>query len=245
MTNLASRIVSGKRQRKRCTVLYGVHGIGKTTWASRWDRPLFIAWEDGCADLDVASFRPNDLMDGWAMLTELGSRDSEIDCGTVVVDTADWMEAAIQTAVIQKKGKQSMADFEFGKGYEESASIFGKLLSMLSAIREADRHVLILAHCEISKMTEPGMESYDKYTPKLHKKTSALLQEWADEVLFARYETFVRKEDSGFGKSRGIASGGQNRVLHCQESAGWLAKNRLGLPAEMPFDFDEYAKFLN
>lgn len=244
MSSFLSRIQSGKIKRPRLTTLYGVHGIGKSTWASRWPKPLFVAWEDGCADLDVMRFTPKDLTDGWGLLAELGSPDCEIDCGTVVIDSADWMEAEIQRTIVERHQKKSLDDFDFGKGYGEAATIFARILTMLGTIRDAGRHVVVLAHCEVKKFSPPGQDSYDRYTPKLHKQTSALLQEWSDEVLFAGYETFIRKEDLGFKKERGVAVGGTNRVLHCSEAAGHLAKNRLGLPAKMSFDFDEYAKFL-
>jgi hypothetical protein len=240
-----SRITTGKRKRPRLTTLYGVHGIGKTTWASKWPKPLFITWEDGCADLDVAAFQPRDLADGWGILAELGSPEFDGDYSTVVIDSADWLEAEIQRNVVERRGKKSLDDFDFGKGYHEAAEVFSKLLRMLGAVRDGGMHVVVLAHCEVKGHSPPGQDSYDRYAPKLHKETSAMLQEWSDEVLFAGYETFVRKEDLGFKKERGVAVGGTNRVLHCQESAGYLAKNRLGLPAKMSFDFAEYETFLN
>lgn len=243
MSNFASRIQTGKRKRPRLTVLYGTHGIGKTTWASKWPSPLFLAFEDGCADLDVASFVPSSMADAWGMIMELGG-EHDLPYQTVVVDSADWLEASIQRAVCEQNQKESLSDFGYGDGFKKAGEKFSKILSALSQVRENGLHVLVLAHCEIISVREPGMESYDKYAPKLHKTTSALLQEWADEVLFARYETLIRKEDLGFNKKRGVATGGSNRVLHCQEAAGWLAKNRLGLPATMAFDFDEYSKFL-
>lgn len=244
MSQFISRIHRGKRKRSRITTLYGVHGIGKTTWASKWPEPLIVAFEDGCGDLDVASFTPDGLADAWGLFAELGTPEAECDFGTLVVDSADWMEAMIQASVAEKAGKKSVSEIEFGKGFEQSAALFGKVLRMLGTVRDAGLHVVIIAHCEIRKFSPPGSDSYDRYTPKLHKSTAAMLQEWSDEVLFAGYETFVRKEDLGFKKERGIAVGGTNRVLHCQETAGYLAKNRLGLPSTMPFDFDEYAKFL-
>ena len=154
------------------------------------------------------------------------------------------MEAEIQKTVVCSRGKKSLDDFKWGEGYGESSEIFAKMLNLFTCVRDAGLNVVILAHCETKKVTPPGLDSYDRYTPKLHKTTAALLQEWADEVLFAGYRTFIRKEDLGYKRERSIATGGTDRVLYCQESAGWLAKNRLGLPPEMSFDFAEYRKFL-
>lgn len=239
-----SKVTRGKQKRPRRTVLYGTHGIGKSTWASQWPEPIFVQTEDGCADLDVASFPLcENLTDCWGAIVELGG-ETEHGFQTVVLDSADWMEKLIWAEVCKKAKLSAITDFDYGKGYGEAATIFGKILRALNCCRDRGMHVVILAHCEIKKFTPPGLESYDRYTPKLHKDAAAMLQEWGDEVLFADYRRAVRKEDMGFKKTRGIAVGGDERVLYTKEGAGHLAKNRLGLPAEMPFDFSEYETFL-
>jgi hypothetical protein len=65
-------------------------------------------------------------------------------------------------------------------------------------------------------------------------------QEWSDEVLFASYRVFVRKEDQGFNKERTIAVDGNERYVRTQESAAVLAKNRLSMPAEIEFNWLAY-----
>ena len=37
-------------------VIYGGHGIGKSTLASQFPKPIFISTEDGLDSLDVTSF---------------------------------------------------------------------------------------------------------------------------------------------------------------------------------------------
>lgn len=243
MGQFLSKIQKGKQQRTRRTVLYGTHGIGKSTWAAEWPNAVVVQTEDGCADLDVAKFPLcENLTDAWGAIIELGGEEQH-DFQTVVIDSADWLEQLIWRAVCEKHGKKAITDFDFGKGYGEAASIFGKILLALDGCRAKNMHVVVLAHCEVVKFSDPQSESYDRYMPKLHKSVSSMLQEWADEVLFAGYKRYVRKEDLGFKKTRGIASGDE-RVIYTQESAGFLAKNRLGLPQELPLDFAAYEPFL-
>lgn len=239
------KVTRGKRTRPRRTVLYGTHGFGKSTWASKWPEPVFIPTEDGCGDLDVAAFPLCEtLMDCWTPIMELATPEADHGFKTVVIDSADWLEQLIWKEVCKNADKKAITDFDYGKGYGSASKIFSSVLNALNACRDVGMHVVIIAHCEIKKFTEPGLESYDRYTPKMHKDVSALLQEWADEVLFGNYRRFVRQEDLGFKKTRGIAVGGDERVIYTQEGPGHLAKNRLGLPAEMSMDFEEYAKFL-
>ena len=47
------KFISGKKPKPRTTVLYGVHGVGKTTWAAQAPNPIVVDVEDGSADLDV------------------------------------------------------------------------------------------------------------------------------------------------------------------------------------------------
>lgn len=238
-----STVTKGKQRRPRRTVVYGTHGIGKTTWASCWPEAVFVPTEDGCGDLDVSAFPLCEtLEDAWGAIIELGGKEPH-DFKTVVIDTADWLEQLIWKAVCEKHSKKAITEFDFGKGYGFATEILGKVLRALDCCRNTGMHVVILAHCDIRKFTEPGLESYDRYTPKLHKDAAAMLQEWADEVLFCGYKRFVRKEDLGFQRSRGIAVGDE-RVLFTRETPGHLAKNRLGLPPEMSLDFAEYEKFL-
>ena len=48
---------------------------------------------------------------------------------------------------------------------------------------------------------------------------------------------------SGASKAKGV--GGQERIVHTQRSAGWDAKNRYGLPDEMPFDMPAIMEAIN
>lgn len=238
------KITRGKQVKPRRIVCYGPHGIGKTTFASEFPSPVFIPTEDGCGDLDVASYPLClQLEDAWFAMMELGG-SADHGFKTVVVDSADWLEQLIWKTVCEKHGKRAITDFDFGKGYGEAAAIFKRILGALDACRAIGQHVVLLAHCEVVKFSDPQNESYDRYTPKLHKSVSSVMQEWADEVLFCNYKRYVRKENLGFNKSRGIAAGDE-RVIYTRETAGFLAKNRLGLPPELPLDFSEFEPFLS
>jgi hypothetical protein len=81
------------------------------------------------------------------------------------------------------------------------------------------------------------MGSYDRYTLKLNEKNIApLIKEWVDMLLFVNYKTdIVTAADGKTKKGRG----GQKRVMYANHNACWDAKNRFGLPDEMPFEYDQ------
>jgi hypothetical protein len=117
-------------------------------------------------------------------------------------------------------------------------------MSKLEMIR-ADRKmsVVLLAHANVKRFESPDQDSYDRYQPALHDSASAMWQEYCDEVFFASYRVFVRKEDQGFNKERTIAVDGNERYVRTQETAAVLAKNRLGMPAEIPFTWEAYQAY--
>jgi hypothetical protein len=159
-----------------------------------------------------------------------------------VIDSADWLERLIWKKVCQNEGKKAITDFGYGAGYGKANAIYSDVLQALNCCRDAGMNVILIAHCAIARFENPEGDSYDRYVPKLHKDAAALIQEWADEVLFATYKVNVRKSDEGFNKERGVGVGAGERVLRTTERPGHLAKNRLGLPDELPMNFDAYSK---
>ncbi len=56
-------------------------------------------------------------------------------------------------------------------------------------------------------------------------------------MLFVNYRIQIVEGSDGKLK----AQGGKERIMHAERSAAWDAKNRFGLPAEMPMAFDHIA----
>ena len=83
------------------------------------------------------------------------------------------------------------------------------------------------------------MGSYDRYMLKLNEKNIApIVKEWVDLMLFVNYRTDIITDEKTKTKK---GTGGQKRVMYANHSASWDAKNRFGLPDEMPFDFAKIA----
>jgi len=237
------KIVSGKKTKPRRTLLYGVHGIGKSTWAAQAPNCLLLNLEDGLDDIDCERTEHLQSLESVNEALIWLANDKH-KYQHIAIDSADWLEGLIHAEVAKKAGKD-FADIGFGNGYKSALKYWDEITFKLDWLRkEKSIGVILLAHCAIKKHSDPETDSYDRYQPSLHDSASAMLQEWCDEVLFASYRVFVRKEDLGFNKERGIAVGNSERYLRTQESAACLAKNRLeGMPAEIGFSFSEYAKW--
>ena len=65
-----------------------------------------------------------------------------------------------------------------------------------------------------------------------------MIREWADAVFFANYKvTVINVDNQGAQKGKNKAQGGR-RVMYTNHTPFWDAKNRYGLPEEMPFNYD-------
>ena len=245
---MLEKVRRGKQPPKpRRVLMYGVHGIGKTTWAAKWPKPIIVPTEDGAGDVECDSLPVcQNVTDAWLAVQELAGI-AEHDYETIVIDSADWLERLIWRDLCDKHKKESIADFGYGKGYVDAARQFERFLVKLDEARNSTSrpcHIVFLAHSAITRYEAPDGSSYDRFTPKLHRETSGLLQEWADEVLFAQYEVLTKQADEGFGRKRTVPLSSARRIVRTQEGPAYLAKNRLGLPEVMGLDFEELRPFI-
>ena len=87
-------------------LIYSVQGLGKTTFASTFEKPIIIRTEDGAGAIDVPTF-PNLVTTFGDMEEAITSLHGEHDFKTVVLDSLDWLEPLCWRHVAQLNGKQS------------------------------------------------------------------------------------------------------------------------------------------
>ena len=237
------KIVKGIVPTPRRIMLYGEHGVGKGTWASKAPGAFFLDIEGGLNDIDcertekLGSARAVSEAVTWLI-------HNEHDYKTLVVDTVDWLEQLIHKQIVSDEANpkiKSIADIGYGKGYSRAVPIWNWFLNQFEQLRSQKKMaIILLSHAKVERYESPESESYDRYSPDLHKSSSSMIQEWCDEVLFASTRVYTKKQDEGFNRSRNVAVGGKERYIRTSESASSIAKNRLNLPPELPLDWDAY-----
>ena len=242
--SLLESITRGKENKPPRLFVYGQEGVGKTSLAASAPNPIFVQTEDGLGEIDTAKFplakSLNDVLNSLAAL-----RDEPHDFQTAVLDSADWLERLIWDQVCRDFGVRSIekADGGYGKGYVHALTYWRQVVGLLDALRESrGMIVIVIAHSKVERFEDPENSAYDRYTPRLHKAAVSLLCEWADAVLFATKRFRVSKEEgSGFQGDRAIATpvgaDGGERILRTVGSPACIAKNRYGLPAEIPLSW--------
>ena len=229
------QITTGKIEKAQKVVLYGVEGIGKSTFASEFPDPLFIDTEGSTAHMDVKRFdRPKDWNHLLDQIRHVIQNPSI--CRTLVIDTVDWAEAMCKEHLLSKNNWASIESPGYGKGYVALQEEFSRILQGLELVIQAGVHVVLTAHAKITKFEQPDeLGAYDRWELKLEKKVAPLVKEWADMVLFANYKTIVvNVDDKGATKGKNKARGG-TRVMYTTHHPAWDAKNRHNLEMELPF----------
>lgn len=240
MTALA-HIQKGRTLMPRRVMLYGVHGVGKSTFGAMAETPVFITTEEGTNDIDCDRFPlATKYADVLGALSALYS--DEHGYQTVVIDSLDWLERLIWAEVCAKRGVETIEDIGYAKGYIFALTQWREVLAGLDALRtERGMQVVLIAHAAIEKFANPETDTYDRYVPRLQKQASALIQEWCDEVFFATYRVHTKTQSEGFDRKRTQGIGTGERILRTTERPAHVAKNRLNLPDELPLDYRVFA----
>jgi hypothetical protein len=227
-------IRKGKSFQAPRILLYGVHGIGKSTFGASAPNPIFIQTEDGLGTIDTASFPlATSTAQVYSAVDSLLTQDHDFQ--SCVLDSIDWLEAIMVREIESEFDDKALA---YGKGTGILVDRMTKFLQSLNELRNVkNMSVILLAHAQAKRFDSPETEPYDRYMPKLQEKVSGKAQEWADAVFFANYKTLIKKDDLGFNKTqaRGVSTG--ERLIHTQETAAFLAKNRYALPPSLPFSW--------
>lgn len=217
-------------------ILYGGAGLGKTTFGASMNKPIFLLTEDGLGKIDVDHFPVAQDWDTFKsnLLTLV---NDEHDYKSLVVDSIDWLEPLIWQKACEDNNWKSIEQPGYGRGYVEVLKYWREYIDLLDRLRD-DKNMVILqiAHNQIKRFESPEIDAYDRNELKLHRKASDVLQEHSDCVFFTNFKMGTVKTQGKGGQLTTKAVAG-DRVIYTQERPAFLAKNRYGLPEEMPFDW--------
>lgn len=242
---LLDNTTTGKVKKPLLALIYGPDGVGKTTFGADAPAPFFIGKEDGSNNLNVTRFTPNHFLQIMEKLTELEREEHPFK--TVVIDSLDWIEPMVFSAVCEEYKKTSIEDVlgGYGKGYLEAMRYWTTLMDKLQKVRTLrGLGVIALAHSQVKVFNDPSQPApYDRYQLKLNEKASALWREFVDLVGFANFEVYTKAIDKEGKKSKAFGEGG--RVLFTERRPSFDAKNRFGLPFRLALSYSDFIQAVN
>ena len=226
MTSILSSITRGRTLDAPRIILYGMEGIGKSTFAANFPSPIFIQTEDGLGMIDCAKFPLAKSFD--EVFQELVALETEPnEFKTIVIDSLDWLERLIWDKVAQDSKVNNIEQIGFGKGYTMALTFWRIVLDHLETLHKQGKIILLLAHAVAEDYSDPEVSSLKRFTPRLHKTARSLVAEYVDVILLAT-------------RAFGAAKGDQNnpRIVRTEASPYQVAKSRFSIPAELPLDAD-------
>ena len=252
LRDFLSEVSTEVKERPSASVMYAPPGLGKTSFGAAIPGAVFLidAQELGIETLKRSGQVPADIpvlptAQDWAMvlaiLKQLAAGKHKYKA--LVIDTIGGLERLCHQFVCDTMyggnwGEKGFAGY--GRGYESALPEWRLLLNALDDCRDSGLSIVCLTHSIVKPHKNPLGEDYDRFVPDLHHKTWNLTHRWADMVLFGNYH--VEVDDSG---SRAKGKGGHDRVLHTEYSAAFEAKNRHGLPEEIPMGASGKAAWAN
>ena len=241
-----SSITKNTGHRPPLILIHGTPGIGKTTFAAQFPKPLFIMVDEGgLGSNEVDAFPTAKKMEDvfFAIKACLELKPGQKD--TLVIDSLSSLEMLIFNHVSESNGLKRIDAINYGKGYDLALEYWHKICQACRKLLEDGifKYVVLIAHTSITEFKNPEGESYHRYNTKLHRKTADLFCEQSDIVGFASQPIYIKKVDSK-GKDRAVAGKKGEPLLYLRETPSLVAKNRYALPDSIEFNASVFLQAL-
>jgi hypothetical protein len=201
-------------------LLYGQPKIGKSTFCSQMDHPLFLATEPGLEALEVYELKVPD----WKTFNQACAAIAKGDhvFKTIVIDTVDNLWKACAEYMREKLDIQHESDLGYGKGYMMVQNEFFRVIRKLSLLPYG---LVMTSHVNMTEV-KTRTATITKAIPTLPKSGRDVVLGMVDIILYAES---IETDD------------GETRILRTKPSEKWEAGDRTGrLPATLPLDFQTF-----
>lgn len=219
-------------------VYYGLPGTGKTSTCANAPKPFFALTrgETGlCTLIDNGIVPPTDHNE--EPIEDLNQFDEVVDYlirqahdyRTFVIDGLTGLEGIIFDRVTQTEFRGNKAKFDaYGAGPAAAVDTVEHVFRRLDELRlKRKMGIILIAHSKLGKFKNPEGNDYNRYVLDCEDKTAAVINKWADLVLFVKRAVTINKD--------GLKVTGQqgDLFLHTKGTAAYDAKNRINLPEEI------------
>jgi hypothetical protein len=213
---------------KYTMLIYGVPKIGKSTFCSQLDSPLFIATEPGLNALDTFQVDCSSWKQFKKACVELQKGDH--DFKTVIIDTVDNLFMQCSEYICKEKGVSHESDLPMGKGYSLVTDEFKRVLTKLAALPYG---VILISHAQqITVETRTG--DFTKTTTTLGGKQKKFVNGFVDMILY--FDIAIKTID---GEEQ------ETRIIRTKPSKFLDAGDRTGkLPDALKMDVDVFTQAL-
>jgi len=226
-------------QRPAIITILGDAGMGKTTLAATFPKPVVIRAEDGVqgvpSNMTPDSLPPlNSVDDLWEQLTALCREEHGYK--TVVIDSVTQLEQMFIQHVVDNDPKKprsiNQALGGYGAGVQAVAAMHQRVRKAAGALVDAGIHVVFVAHADTTTVEPPDGDPYTRYDLRLGKRSVAPYTDNVDAVAYLRLQTYTHGEEGQ--RKKAISDG--TRVLVTYATPSNISKNRYGISGDLPVE---------
>ena len=218
-----------------CTIT-GDAGLGKTSLAATFPKPIFIRAEDGLQAVP-AETRPDAFplltsVDSlWDQLTALVKEDH--DYKTLVIDSITQLDTIFMNWIVETDPKKPKSIAQalggYGAGFQAMSALHGRVRKAAGILNEVKgMNIVFIAHAETETIELPDQDPYTRYNIRMQKKSVSHYVDNVDLCGFLKLETFT----SGDGDRKKAISDG-TRLLVTYATAANISKNRYGITEDL------------
>lgn len=218
-----------------CT-LTGDAGLGKTSLAATFPKPIFIRAEDGLQAVPEVS-RPdafpvlNNVDDLWEQLTALIKEDHKYK--TLVIDSITQLDTLFTNYVVDTDPKKPKSIAQalggYGAGFQALSSYHGRVRKAAGILNETKgMNIIFIAHSETETIELPDADPYTRYNIRMQKKSVSHYTDNVDLVGYLKLETHTMGDGD---RKKAISDG--TRILVTYASASNISKNRYGINKDL------------
>lgn len=233
----------------RLFTVYGGAGIGKTSLAATFPKPIFIRAEDG-----LSSLPQNVMPDAFPLITSsadlynqlLTLVNEEHQYKTLVIDSISKLDRIFTDEITKGSDNAkalALAMGGYGAGYQALASMHGRVRKACQIlVDKKNMCVVFLSHADLNTIDLPDSDPYQQYGLKMEKKSQPHYIDDVDFVGFMRLETFVMKDDQKKSKAKSTGE----RIIQCTSAASSVSKNRMGIVDDifLQYGINPFMQFL-
>jgi len=214
----------------------GDAGLGKTSLAATFPKPIFIRAEDGLQAVPLES-RPDAFPvitsseDVWEQLAALIKKDHQYK--TLVIDSITQLDTLFTNYIVESDPKKPKSIAQalggYGAGFQMLSSLHGRVRKAAGILNERkDMNIVFIAHAETETIELPDQDPYTRYNIRMQKKSVSHYIDNCDLVGFLKLETFTQ----GDGERKKAVSDG-TRLLVTYATAANISKNRFGITEDI------------
>ena len=167
---------------------------------------------------------------------------------TLVIDSLKFLEGLMFKDICSRESMSSINDtrtttgdkLQMGHGFSLAMVEFMKLTDLLDRFIEKGISVVVISHSTERSVKDPRVDEYESTTLDVGKwgrmyDPAKWIESWSDCVLYLAEKVYTLSKDTGINDKRTTATTTGERIIYTEKRPAFLAKNRFGMPPELPY----------